>query len=171
MEPVADNRERPARRSMSWIDMNRANSPGSRKTNCWFVAAAVATYLSNGAVSVALPKYTDPDTAADLDPLTRVPDYLALVGAGPATFITTRTEAEAIARSWGPGQHGLVAATLNADSTHIFNVLFDGKEVRFLDGYAGIPGENQFDIAWQRIGICHLGALDARFVEPQLHSP
>lgn len=149
-------------RNWSWIETNRVVSPGTRRTNCWNTAAGVANYLAGGGLSSSLPIYAD----APFRPT--ITEFLALVHArGPTSFVANIAEARAIAESWGPGRHGVVAAALNQHSTHMFNVVNDGALVRFIDGHSGMPGDFNFETKWMRIGVAEIGRIDSRFLADQ----
>ncbi len=148
-----------ATRRPSWIDANRGAGNGTRRTNCWNTASAVGTYLSSGAPSTSLPIYR----TAPLRPT--IPEYLKMVGAtNPPVFVADRSEADAVVAAWGPRRHGLVVASLSEWSTHIFNVVHDGLQIRYLDAHTAEEGDFNFDVRWQRIGIVELGALNERLV-------
>lgn len=141
-------------RQFSWVDVNRAVSPGQRKTNCWNCAAAVARWLTDHSPASGLPIYP----ASGFRPT--IPEYVELLEPQSDTvFVTDRQHAERVVRSWGPGSHGLVVASLNDTSTHMFNVVLDGDRVRYLDGYVGKEGDFNFDVMWERIGVVHLGSV------------
>lgn len=146
------------RRNSSWIDANRALGYGSRKTNCWNTASAVANYLSTGAPSTSLPIYRE----APLRPT--IPQFLAMLGvAEPTSFVNSREEATGIVESWGKHTHGLVLAAWSPMSTHIFNVVHDGSSIRYLDGHTAEDGDFNFDVRWERVGIVPVSTLDKRF--------
>jgi len=150
-EPAPDT---VAERHFSWIDVNRVISPGQRKTNCWNASAAVAELLRAGAPSTALPIYPK----SSFRPT--IPQYLEAIGiAEPVTFVADGPAAADLVRSWPDGTHGLVVASLNDSSTHMFNVVLDAGRVRYLDGYIGREGDYNFDITWQRIGVARIGPV------------
>lgn len=154
--PVSTNR---SVRRPSWVDVNRGAGDGTRRTNCWNTASAVANYLSTAAPSMSLPIYR----AAPLRPT--IPDYLKMVGAtGSPLFVADLAEADTVVSAWGPSRHGLVVASLNDWSTHIFNVVHDGERIRYLDAHTAEEGDFNFDVRWQRIGVVEVGALDERLV-------
>ena len=141
-------------RSGSWIDVNRVASPGQRRTNCWNCVSATATWIENRSLSTALPIYDE----ASYRPT--IPYFLReMKVVGKPVYVNTKAEADAIARSWGPNRQGLVICSLTNDSTHIFNVVFDGEEVRFLDSHLGRDGDYNFDTDWMRIGVVALDRL------------
>ena len=143
-------------RDHSWVDANRGRGEGSRKTNCWNTAAAVAGYLSTGAPSMSLPI----SRAAPFRPT--IPEYLRMVQATASpVFVSGQIEAEDVVASWGPAHHGLVLAAWSEISTHVFNVVHDGRAIRFLDGHTAEEGDFNFDVHWQRIGIVPVGPLHA----------
>lgn len=143
----------PPTRGFSWVDTNRAMSPGQRKTNCWNCTAAVAHWLSRAEPTTALPIYPK----SSFRPT--IPQYLDAMDAGPTAFVDSRQGLEAIVRSWAPGSHGVVIASFNPSSTHMFNVVFDGESVRYLDGYIGREGDYNFDITWERLAVAPLGSV------------
>ena len=145
-------------RSFSWVDVNRAFGPGQRKTNCWNCSAAVAVWLSDHAPSTALPIYP----GSGYRPT--IPQYLDAMGAsGKPTFVANRADLEATVRTWPAQTHGLVVASLSAASTHMFNVAFDGDEVRYYDGYIGRFGAYNFDVTWEKLAVVPLGHINPLF--------
>lgn len=144
-------------RTFSWIDVNRAMSPGQRKTNCWNCTASVAHWLQHHEPSTALPIYPK----SSFRPT--IPQYLRAMGAGDTTFVGDRSGLEAVVRSWPPNSHGVVVASFNPSSTHMFNVVRDGDRIRYLDGYVGRDGDYNFDITWEKLAVAPLGAVHHDF--------
>ena len=153
--------ESPSRR-LCWIDANRGAGDGSRKTNCWNTAAAIANYLATGAPSTSLPIYR----TAPLRPT--IPEYLSMLGVrNSPRFVTDRQEADDEVAGWPPNTHGVVLAAWSAMSTHVFNVVFDGITIRYLDGHTAEDGDFNFDVRWERIGIVAVGPLHPGFCAEQ----
>lgn len=157
-EPVpsvpAGPASRPEPRRWSWIDVNRGLGVGTRRTNCWNSAAAVAAYLTHGSVSSSLPIHPE----FPLRPT--IPEYLAMMGVeARPVFVRDLAEADEAVRAWGDGRHGLVIASLNRTSTHLFNAYVHDGAVRYVDGHSGQDGRFNFDTRWERIGVAPLGVL------------
>jgi len=157
---IAQQRTSVPPRRFSWVDVNRALGPGQRKTNCWNCSASVAVWLSDQAPSTALPIYP----GSGYRPT--IPQYLEAMGASARpTFVLHRAELEAAVRTWPPHTHGLVVASLSVASTHMFNVAFDGEEIRYYDGYIGRFGGYNFDVTWEKLAVVPLGSIHPAFTD------